>query len=151
MNKYRSIRIKIKKRRKTLEKLIVCITEELSLLFGLKNTSCALISWFFFNFFWQFGTTFSCINTKGWLTTFCFGRSLNQKMFVLRPQWSLWGAVWDIIQNKHAHMKPNSFTYYTEKLAHIQVKSFYIHNWNTHTNNWKIIRSHTQLKSLHKT
>ena len=63
----------------------------------------------------------------------------------------IWGAVWDIIQNKHVHthMKPNLFTnilktlHTSEKLLHTQLK-------HSHTNNWKIIHSHTQRKSLHK-
>ena len=45
--------------------------------------------------------------------------------------------------------------YYTENLAHLQVKSSYIHNRNTrtldHTNNWKIIRSLKHWKTCIKT
>ena len=81
---------KNKKKRKRLEMLIVCITEELSLYFWFKNRSCGSI----FNLFWQFVPKFSCINTEGWLTTFCFGSSLNQTVFVLRPQWSGWGELY---------------------------------------------------------
>ena len=39
---------------------------------------------------------------------------------------NIWGAIRDIILNyhSHTHMKPNSLTYYTENLTHIQ------HKWN---------------------
>lgn len=50
---------------------------------------------------------------------------------------TLWEGIRDIIQNylSYTHMEPNS----------VLVKVFYTHNWNSHSNNWKIIYLHTKL------